>query len=95
MRKKYYYVKYEGFRGCLVQAKCERSALFSIGIDRLFDNAKLKRIAEIDEKTYLRLENLRKIRKQKEQSGKKGQTLSTLSTIKTLADIIGSKGYYH
>lgn len=63
---KYYYIKYEGFLFILVKAKCERYALFNNGIHRAFANVKLKRIVEINKKTYLQLEDARKIEKQKE-----------------------------
>ena len=53
-------------RGLLIQAKCERSALFTLGNTYNLDNWEVNKIVEIPDKVYNRLVRLNNLRIKRE-----------------------------
>lgn len=91
-KQKNYFVNYrkietgEISRGLLIQAKCERSALFTLGLTYNTKDWEVNRVAEISDKVYNRLKSLDDFRRKKEHqawlaSGGKERAMSTLGTL--------------
>lgn len=102
-KMKYYYIKFQKikdpdikYRGIIVEAKRERSALFIARVDYGLKEGEYNftRCVEILKKTFDRLDNLKKLRKQKEheiwlKNGGKKKAMQHLANLAALNAKIG------